>query len=247
MKKDLVKTSNYERFRTGITAVENRGAPETGMLLVIGLPGVSKSIIVNRWAVEVKAVYLCAAPLWTPTRFIDALAERLKVDASGRRQEVYGRIVGAIARARTPIVIDEVQRTLVNGALTLDAIRALSDLTETVVVLVAGDDGVLARIKRYPPIARRINRVVEFEEASLDDVALTCREKAEVEIADDLVAEIHRQSRGIMGHVINAIATVEYQCKRNGKRKATLADYHGKALVVDWQTQRPAQGAAGGR
>jgi len=247
VKKELVKTGNYERFRTAITAVENRGAPETGMLLVTGQPGVSKSVIVNRWAVEVKAIYLCAEVQWTPSRFLDALAEKLKVDSTGRRREVYGRVVGAIARSRAPLVIDEVQRTLINNAITLDAIRQLSDLTETVVVLVAGEDKVLVRVKRYPAIARRIYRLVEFQEASVEDVAQTCREKSEVEIADDLVAEVGRQSGGNMGHVINAIAAIELNCKRNGKRKATLADFQGKALVVDWQGQRPANGAARGR
>lgn len=246
MKKDLVKTSNYERFRTAITAVQGRGAPETGILLVTGEPGVSKSVIVNRWATEVKAIYLVAQPQWTPTRFTDALADRLKVDTSGRRSEVYGRIVGAIARSQAPIVIDEVQRTLHNNAVTLDAVRALSDLTETIVVLVAGEGRVLAKIKRYPPIARRIFRVIEFREASLDDVRQVCTEKAEVGISDDLSAEIHKQSGGIMGHVINAIATVEAFARRNEKRSVKLSDLAGKALVEDWQAQR-STAAAGGR
>lgn len=235
MKTELVKTSNYERFRTALSAVEARGAPETCMLFVAGDPGFSKSIIVNKWAAEVKAVYLVAQPLWTPTRFLDALAMKLKIDMSGRRGEVYGRIVSAIAGANKPLIIDEVQRTLAHGAVTLDAIRALSDMTETTTVLVAGEAGVLSRIRRHGPIARRINRVVEFQAASLADVSLACEQNAEVDIADDLVAEIHRQSKGDMGAVVNAIATIERYSKRNGKRKAVLDDFAGKALVVDWQ------------
>jgi hypothetical protein len=187
---------------------------------------------------------------WTPARFLQELAEELRVDTTGRRKEVFGRVVAAIGRSQVPLVVDEVQHCLANGARTLEAVRDISDLTETIVVLVAGEDRVLARIARYPQIARRIYRAVEFTGASVADVSRSCRELVEVEIAQDLVEEIHRQSNGIMGHVINAIALVEQDAKRNGKRKVSAADYAGKALVIDWQAQARqsrATAARGGR
>jgi hypothetical protein len=243
VKRTLVKTTNYERFRTAITDVEGRGAPETGMILVTGKPGVSKSTIVDRWAVETKAIYLCAEVRWTPHRFEDALAAALKVDTTGRRSEMYGRVIGAIARGVTPggpprpIVIDEIQRTLREEAVTLDAIRQISDLTETITVLVAGDDRVLQRIKRFPAIARRINRVVQFDDASLDDVRKMCEANAEADWQEDAIAELHRQSAGNMGHVCNGMVVGDRVAKLNGKRKLTLADLRGVVLVEDWQAQ----------
>jgi DNA transposition AAA+ family ATPase len=247
MKKELVKTSNYERFRGAVAAVERRGAPEASMLLVVGHPGVSKSIIVNRWAVDTRAVYLRAKVDWTPARFLGELAEEMRVESGGRRKEVFARVVAAIGRTQVPLIIDEVQHALANGARTLEAVRDITDLTETIVVLVAGEDRVPARIARYPQIASRIARVVEFHEASVDDVAKSCRDLAEVEILPDLVQEIHRQSGGLMRHVVNAIALVEQDAKRNGKRKVGAADFAGKALVVDWQAHRRAQAASPAR
>ena len=238
MRKELVKTSNYERFRNAISAVENRGAPEASMLLVAGDPGFSKSIIVNRWAVEQRAIYLRAKVGWTPSRFLAELAEELKVEASGRSKEVFARIVAAIGKEQMPIIIDEVQHTLADGARVLEAVRDISDLTETIIVLVAGEERVQLRIARYPQISSRILRMVEFHAASLEDVRRCCEELAEVTIADDLVEEIHRQSAGRMRDVINAIAAVEQSAKRNGKKKVALADFAGKALVNHWQQRR---------
>lgn len=239
MKKELVKTSNYERFRTAITAVERRGAPEACMLLVAGAPGMSKSIIVNRWAVETKAVYLRAKVNWTPSDFLKEVAELLGLDAGGRKKDVFARVVGAIGRQQCPLIVDEVQHCLDHGAKTLEAVRDISDLTETIVVLVAGEDRVQAKIARYPQIASRIARVVEIGPSTAADIEKACRELSEVEIGADLAAEIHRQTGGRMRDVINAIAHVEQDAKRNGKKKAVLADYAGKALVHDWQTRRP--------
>lgn len=245
MKKELVKTSNYERFRTAITAVEQRGAPEASLLLVVGDPGFSKSIIVNRWAVESKAVYLRAKVGWTPNRFLIELAEDLRVDVSGRAKEIFARIVAVVGKRQMPIVIDEVQHTLINGARVLEAVRDISDLTETIIVLVAGEERVLPRIARYPQISSRIGKVVEFERASIEDVQRCCKELSEITIAADLAAEIHRQSGGRMRDVINAIAIIERAAKRSGSSHVKAADFAGKALVHDWQVRRPRAAGVG--
>lgn len=237
MKKELVKTSNYERYRTAISAVERRGAPEASWVLVAGHPGVSKSIIVNRWAVDTKAVYLRAKTDWTPNRFLEELAAELGVDMAGRRQEVYGRIVAAIGKQQLPLIVDEVQHTLREGARTLEAVRDISDLTETIVVLVAGSDDVLRKIGRFPQLSSRIARIVEFQLASVEDVERTCKELAEVDFARDLVEEIHRQTGGVMRPVINVIAAIDADAKRSGKKKVTLADYAGKTLTTDWSAR----------
>ncbi len=245
MKKELVKTSNYERFRTAITAVEQRGAPEASMLLVVGDPGFSKSVVVNKWAVETKAVYLRAKVGWTPTRFLLELAEDLRVDTSGRGKEVFARVVAVVGKRQMPIVIDEVQHTLANGARVLEAVRDISDLTETIIVLVAGEERVLPKIARYPQISSRIGKVVEFDRATVEDVQRCCKELSDVNIAADLAAEIHRQSNGRMRDVINAIAIVERAAKRAGSTSVKAADFAGKALVNDWQVRRPRASGAG--
>jgi len=236
VKKELVKTSNYERFKLGIKAVERRGAPEASLVLVVGDPGFSKSIVVNRWAIENKAIYLRAKTTWTPSRFLNDLAVELRVDTGGGAKQVFGRVVAAVGRLQIPLVIDEVQHCLRNNAETLEAVRDISDLTETIVVLVAGVERVQARIANFPQISSRVASVIEFLPASADDIARTCAELIEPEVAPDLVEEIRRQSGGRMRQIINAIAVVEAEAKRTGKRKVTAADFAGKALVHDWQS-----------
>ena len=236
MRKELVKTDNYERFKSGITAVERRGAPEASLLLVVGDPGMSKSIIVNRWAIENKAVYLRAKVNWSPNKMMRELAADLRIDGSSA--EIFGRVVAAIARLQVPIVIDEVQHCFANGAKTLEAVRDISDLTETLVVLVAGEERVQAKMARYPQIASRIAYIVEFAPASEADVSKACAQLCEIEVAQDLRDEIKRQSGGRMRFAINAIAEVEREGRRMGKKRVALADFAGKVLVYDWQAQR---------
>ncbi len=238
MKKQFVKTSNYERFRTGISAVETRGAAEASMMLVTGEAGYGKSETVDQWAIQTGAAYLRAKEEWTPNWFLTELAENLKLDSRGRAKDVFGRIAGYIGGNQTPLVIDEVEHCLKDNARVLEAVRDLSDLTEVLVILV-GMDQVQARIARHKQISSRIATVVEFQPATIEDVTLTCKQLAEVEIAPDLVTEIQRQSAGRMREIMNAIATCERTAQRNGLKQVGLGDMAGQTLTHDWQARRP--------
>ncbi|SDX89482.1 AAA family ATPase [Nitrosomonas halophila] len=238
MKNVFVKTSNYERFKEGLAAVEGRGAQESSLLLITGEAGYGKSETVDQWAVQVGAAYLRAKTDWTPRYFLTELAENLKVDPSGRSKEVFGRVSGYLGRNQTPIVIDEVDHCMRNNAQVLEAIRDLSDLTEVTVVLV-GMEKVQTKISKHLQISSRIAHVVTFGPATLEDVMATCQQKCEVVVEPELAREIHRQSKGRMREVMNAIALVEREGKRNGLASVGLEAMAGRALTLDWQASRP--------
>ena len=101
MKKVFVKNiSNYERFRTGMTAVENRGATEASLMLVTGPAGYGKSQTVDYWAVQNNAAYLRAKVEWTPRYFMTELAETLKIDSRGRAKDIFARVAGVLGMHR---------------------------------------------------------------------------------------------------------------------------------------------------
>lgn len=253
MKKVFVKTGNYERFQGAIRAVEARGAPEAGWLLVVGDPARGKSTIVDKWAAssQVGAIYLRGKEQWTPSFFLAELAGQLKIDDSLRGKSRFQAVITRIGAEQMPVVIDEVQHAMRDNAAVLEVLRDITDLTETIAVLVAGVDDVMRRLARpsLKQIASRIAQVVEFAPNSQEDTALVCHQLADVEIAPDLVAEVHRQSRGLMRPICNAIAGIEAHASRNKLPKVKLADLAGQELCHDWQSRRPqlVKVAAGGR
>lgn len=238
MRKHFVKVSNYKRFRAGITAVENRGAAEAGWMLITGEAGHGKSATVDNWAAETGAVYLRAKVEWTPSYFFHELAQRLGVDTHGRPKHLFSRLLATVGQQQIPIVIDEVEHALRDNAAVLEGLRDLTDLTETPAILI-GMEQAQTKISRHLQISSRIAQVVTFQSATQDDVRLTCTELSEVAIADDLCAEIHRQSAGRMRELLNAIATVERTALRNGQKQVALADMVGQVLTHDWQARRP--------
>lgn len=237
MKPVFVKTNNYERFQKGLAAVEGRGAQESSLLLVTGEAGYGKSETVDQWAVQVGAAYLRAKTHWTPKVFLKELAGNLKVDQSGNSDQIFARVSGYIGRNQTPIVIDEVDHCLRDNALVLEAVRDLTDLTEVIAVLV-GMDKVQAKISKFLQLSSRIAHVVTFIPSTIEDTIMTCAQKCEVKVANDLATEIHRQSKGRMREIMNAIALIEREASLNGLSEISLKQIGNRQLTLDWQTAK---------
>ncbi len=242
MKPVFVKTSNWERFANGLAAVEGRGAAEACWLLLTGEPGLGKSSIVTRWAVEQRAVFVTAQPTWTVSSLFLALAQALRTTEFRRTNDARAHVCGMVLRQQIPIVVDEADH-LARNFDALEALRGVSDLCKTPVVIV-GMDRIQKQLERFPQVASRIASVVNFEPVTARDVAATCREMAEVDIAPEVASEIHRQCAGRMRLVLNAIATCERLAKANGLKSITADHIAGLELAHDWQSRRPARRAA---
>ncbi len=236
MRKQFVKTENYSRFTAGIQAGEQRGAAEAGMMLVHGAPGYGKSHIVGHWAAETGAVFLRANVDWTPKYFLVELAKAIRVDPSGTAQQLFARLLERVVEAQTPLVIDEAEFALHQGAAALEKVRDLSDRAEVTVVLI-GMERIQQTIARHKQIASRIAQVVEFAPSTLEDVGQACGQLAQVDMTPALVAEIHRISGGRMREVLNVIAAVERVAGLNGLERVDVADLEGAALSFDWQAR----------
>lgn len=236
MKHHFVETENAARFAASIHMLEQRGAMEAGGLLVTARPGEGKSTVVDHWAVRSGAVYLRAKTEWTPHYMMLELAQALDVDTRGKAKDVFARVQARIAAEQIPIIVDEVEHALRDSAACLEQVRDISDLSEVIVVLI-GMEQAKGRISRHMQLASRIGYVCEFKPATISDVKLACDQLCEIGVADDLVAEIHRQSDGRMRMVLNAISRAELVGKKMQRQTVTLDDVRNVPLCEDWQSR----------
>ncbi|GHD63746.1 AAA family ATPase [Jeongeupia chitinilytica] len=237
MKAVFVKTSNWERFTDGIQAVDNRGAAEACMLLVNGEPGLGKTSIITRWALENNAIFVTAQSGWTVSEMLRAMANsKPGIPAHHTLRDTRASVIGHVMRNQVPIVVDEADHVVACSA-TIEALRGISDMCQTPVVMV-GMERIQQKLARYPQVASRIATVVKFEPVTETDVMLTCRDMAEVEIGRCLVSELHRQCAGRMRLVLNGIARIEQFAKVNGLKSISLQDMRGAELAHDWQSAR---------
>lgn len=224
-------TSNVKRFLAAVDLLERRGAEEASWLVALGKPGLGKTRTLMWWAAqrEPRGVYVRAKTNWRPAWMLSELVTELGLEPARRTKDLQDQVLEAIAISRRPIVIDEA-RAMLQDARLLETLRDITDQTEQSFIL-GGEDFVYKRIAaRFPQISSRISEVVKFEEATLADVRACCEALAEVKIADDLVAEVHRQSLGYYREIKNAIAAIEVVGKRNKGKTVALSDMGGHPL-----------------
>lgn len=207
------------------------------MLLVNGEPGLGKTSIITRWAMENSALFVTAQAGWGVSEMLRAMSSSkpgIAVHHAIRDQRAA--VIGHVIRNQVPIVVDEADHVVASAA-TIEALRGISDMCQTPVILV-GMEKIQQKLSRFPQVASRIAAVVKFEQVSDQDVLLTCRDMAEVEIERELALELARQCGGRMRLVLNGIARIEQFSKVNGLQLAKLSDFKGVELAHDWQAGR---------
>lgn len=233
MKKGFVQTENFKRLKEAEKLVARRGAREAGLVIVRGVYGIGKSELTERWAADSGYVFVRAKETWTKRALLDELADKMGLAKHGRNQEVQARIIGKIAVDMVPIIVDEADFLVRSTASLLEVLRDITDLTGTMCFLV-GMEHFPHKVARYEHIASRVAKVVEFETLSLADVKATIAVKAEVKIDDGLITEIHRQAKGRMRLVLNAIANIEQWAGANSWSSVSTAQVAGKQLCTEF-------------
>lgn len=233
MKKGFVKTENYRRLAEAEKLVARRGAREAGLVLIRGKYGIGKSELTERWAAESGAVFVRAKATWTKRAMLDELADLMGLSKTGRNQEVQARIIGKLAVAMVPIIIDEADFMVGSTATLLEVIRDITDMTGIMCFLV-GMEFFPQKVARFGHIASRVARLVDLQTLSAADIKSTVSAKAEVPIADDVLPLLAQQCDGRMRLLLGAITTIEQLAQANGWTTVTAEQLAGRTLCTEF-------------
>lgn len=235
MKKGFIPNENYLAFRNALKIVENRGADEASLLLVTGEPGLGKTRAVDRYASETNAMYIRASSVANAKGLMMALASTdPSLPQKGSALQIQQAIIKLLGKTRRPLIVDECQNLANGNAKMLEAIRDITDMTGVIGVLVAGDPDTESKIAQFPQIRRRISAVVEFKPLTFDDVVRAVKAMTEIRIDDALCAELHKQSDGKMGLIINGVAELEQFAISNERTSLTRADIGNRSMCYQY-------------
>lgn len=232
MKKVFAVTSNAQRFLSGMTALEKRGAREACWLSLTGPAGLGKSLLVQWYAANYDGVYLRAKTSWTSRAALAELVTELGASPARRHDELFAQALGVLGRDPRLVIIDEVEHCL-HDIKVLETFRDLSDLCECPIVIV-GMESVKTRIQRHEQISSRITQVVDFLPASTDDVRVMAETLTDLQFAEDLIAKVHAESEGRYRLIMDALAEIERHAKRNGLTQIDASHFPHR-LTHDWR------------
>lgn len=249
MKPGFVPTENYRRLREAEQLLAARGAMESSIVLVSGVFGVGKSTLTERWAADGGHYFLRAKEVWSKAAMLRDVAARMGLPVDGTTAQIQDRIIAQLATEPATIIIDEAEHLVPTSRVSrggqrvapmLEALRDITDITGSPLFLV-GMERLPAMIAPFEHLASRVYKVIRLTSLTPADVQATVAAKSDVALAPEVVAEIHKQSKGRMRWVLQAISTLEAFAATNSLKTVEAQHIKGRALCTEFNAQSIAQ------
>lgn len=231
MKNRLAPVKNVATLQNAFQALKARDAGVPGMGLVHGETGAGKTTAVTWLMNRENAIYVRAAATWTPSAMLGKIMGELGAEALARGSSaMVDHITNAMAIDQRPLFVDEADYLLANLKM-LETLRDIHDVSGLPVVLV-GMAGIEKRLVHRQQLSRRISQWVGFKPCDLEDAAILARNVCEVGIAEDLLAYVHAEAKGSMGHMVVGLSRIESLAKGQGWDAITSQQWGNRKLFL---------------
>lgn len=222
MRDVVAQISNVRRLSNATHAMKYRSSGMPGIALISGEVGLGKTTATRHICLIEDAIWVEAHPEWTPRWMTADIAEELGAPRAQYTEYNFRAILACLREHSRAIFIDEADRLVKRFYLT-ETLRAIHDQTQAPLILV-GMSQLPRAIKTIPQLESRIAHRVEFKPCDLRDVRTMAEALCEIELADDLIRELHRVTNGSARLVRIALERLENVARRRVKRKLALND-----------------------
>ena len=231
MKDDMAMTKNVRRFLAAVRELNDRPMGVEGMAILWGEPGEGKSTTVAFACNTLDGIFLRANTCWTITSMLAALMVELGLPSGSRRAPMMTAAVQRLTEDPRPIFIDEADYLFKRPDM-LDAMRDIYDVTGSPVVLI-GMEEFARKVQSRGKFARRITQWVRFSGIDIEDARTVVETISDIQIADDLLAHVHKEAKKNIGRMVTGLARIEQFGKLNALETVTKKDWANRALFYD--------------
>lgn len=222
---------NVLLLRKVMEQLQHRSPNLPGIGVFYGKAGLGKSNACAAANAAYRAVYIEMRSHYTKKSLLLAILAELGIKPERTTSEMADQICDQLSRSRQPLIIDEgdylVKRNLI------DLVRDLYEGSKASILLV-GEERFPANLLRASE--RFHDRVLAWQPAELADMEDTRKlaklYSPDVEIKDDLVAAIGRESKGVARKIAVNVDNVNREAKKAGRRAIDLAAWGDKPFFT---------------
>ncbi len=228
---NIAPLRNVLLVRQAMESIVKRAANLPGIAAVYGPAGVGKSNGCSAAAALYHAVYVEVRSHFTKKSFLLAILAEMSIKPARTTSEMVDQISEELMLSAKPLILDEGDYLASRNLLEL--VRDIYEGSKAPILLV-GEERFPMAVKRASE--RFYDRVLKWQPAELADMddarKLAKLYAPELEIRDDLLSEILRQSRGIARRIAVNIENVRAQAKGAGVRAIDLERWGQKQFFT---------------
>lgn len=214
MKNKLAVVKNIERLQDAFGSLESRHLELPGMALIYGYTGAGKTFAITHMMARVRGVFVRSWATWTPNTMMAAITRELGGEPTRNIAPMIDFVVRQLVTQNRPLFVDEVNYIDASSQM-MHLLRDLHDTTGVPVVMIS-EENTPRKINRYPQIASRIYESVAFSPLDMEDIGVLAETLCEVQVSDDLLAKLHRDTDGNMRMATDGLAKIERTARASG-------------------------------
>lgn len=193
----------------------NRAPNLPGLVGFYGPSGYGKSFSATYTANKYRAYYVACKSTWTQKSLLKSLLVEMGLPTLGTIDELRERVEEQLVLSQRPLIIDEADYLIQKNLVPL--VRDIFDATDAAVMLI-GEEQMPAKLKRIERMHGRFISWAPAQPATLEDARhLAAIYARGIDVADDLLAEIHRLSHGSVRRISVNLAEVQETCLKGGR------------------------------
>ncbi len=214
-----------------------RPAHLPGIVTFTGPSGFGKSTAAAIASNRFDAVYVQAKSSWTRKAAHLAILKEMNIAPAKTLYGMAEQVAEQLALSRKPLIVDECDFLLKNG--TIEIVRDIYEASGAAIMLI-GEEQLPARLRQWERFHGRILTFALAEPASMEDARGLCALYVhDVIIADDLLAKVHKQSKGSARRICVNLEYIREEAADNGISTVDLAAWGDRPLFTgDAPTRR---------
>lgn len=225
----IIPLTNVGLLAGAIERTMQRPLGLPGLVVMYGPTGLGKSVAAACAANQHRAYYVECRDTWTKKAFLLAVLREMAVTPAYTLSEMVDQVAEQISRSGRPLIVDDVQYLLQKSA--ANVLTDIYNASQGTLVLL-GEEDVPSRMAKLDRLHNRVLEWVPAQVATLADVKrLAAASYPNLEIADDLLADLIKQVKGCLRRVAVNLYRVYSECSAQGVSKMDLASWK-----VEWFT-----------
>lgn len=206
-----------------IEELETRESHLPGISVFHGPSGFGKSFSAAFANAQYNCYYVQAQSSWTKKALVVAIAREMGIVPAKTIYEISDQISEQLMLSERVLLIDEMDHIVDKKA--VEIIRDIYEASNGSILLI-GEENLPNKLKRWERFHGRILNFVAALPADFEDAKQLRQTYCEkIEIADDLLKEIHNQARGSVRRICVNLDRVQQVCQTQGWKEVDLTGW----------------------